>query len=208
MCECYSTSFEDCTIYIVPSVSLTRDTRDGIVAIPCLWNCIADLRGAAASTSTSSGSRVSTLVLEVQGLHIPRSQQSYIWSYRLFVWHSCPGVTVDMTLQSSSEAPTQFCVEAPKYTLSCTRHSFGNFALQCKMSRMSRKERSSPKTWLFSCPGPASAEDAPPAELSGHSEWLLTEWPADSDSPSIHLPNCAARVNLRRLQVRIVGVYK
>ena len=57
-----STSFEDCAIYIVPSVSLTWDTRDGIVAIPCLWNCIADLLGAAASTSTSSGSSLSTLL--------------------------------------------------------------------------------------------------------------------------------------------------
>ena len=157
-----------------------------------VWKCISDgvlvysTRVYVAPTKVTSGAIVCLF-----GTAVPVS---------LSTWH----FNLAPKLQPSSVSK----LHRIQYTLSCTRHSFGNFNLQCQMSRMSGKERPSPKTWLFSCPGPASAEDAPPAELSDQSEWLLTEWLAVSDSPSIHLPNCAARVNLRRLQVRIVGVYK
>ena len=55
----------------------------------------------------------------------------------------------------------------------------------------------------------SSDEDAPPAELSAR---VNDSWPSSRSSPIppyiLHLPNCAARVNLRSLQVGIVGVYK
>ena len=153
-----------------------------------VWKCISDgvlvypTRVYVAPTKVTSGAIVCLF-----GTAVPVS---------LSTWH----FNLAPKLQPSSVSKL--------HSIHCHALDIHLVTLQCQMSRMSRKERSSPKAWLFSCPGLASAEDAPPAELSDQSEWLLTEWLADSDSPSIHLPNCAARVNLRRLQVRIVGVYK
>ena len=94
--------------------SSTASKCKGFVKEYCTWYsayCLLAHSKLKSGFTTRFKSECCTVYPCISLFSLRRSQQSYIWSYRLFVWHSCPRVTVYMTLQSSPpQRSTQSCV--------------------------------------------------------------------------------------------------